>query len=146
MPGGCGCGGSSCGCSIIAGPGLIVTGTGNSSAPFQITLAPTANTVNVTVAGPLDLSSFGGYSTVLVNLSANATSVVLPTAGVAPGRIDMLVQQGAGGSRLITWPAPIVWPGGTEPVLTTTNGAIDWITLIQAGGIWAGVRTGANLT
>lgn len=146
MPGGCGCSGGSCGCSIVAGPGLVITGTGNASAPFVITLAPTADTIPVDLAGPLDLSSFGGYSTVRVMLNANATSVLLPTAGAAPGRIDMLVVQGAGGSRTISWPAAVIWPGGTDPVLTTTNGATDWITLIQAGGVWAGIRTGANLT
>jgi hypothetical protein len=146
MPGGCGCAGGSCGCAIQAGPGLVVTGTGNASAPFTITLAPTPSSIPIDVAGPLDLSAFGGYSTVLVNLNANATSVILPTAAVAPGRIDLLIRQGAGGSRLITWPAAIVWPGGTDPVLTTTNNAYDWITLIQAAGTWAGVRTGVNLT
>ena len=143
MPGGCGCAGGSCSCTMTAGPGLVITGTGNASSPFQIGIAPSPGTITVASAGPLDLSANGGYASVLAILNANATSVVLPSQG---GRLDLLVQQGTGGSRTITWPAPIIWPGGTEPVLSTSVGAVDWITLIQAGGIWAGIRTGANLS
>jgi hypothetical protein len=145
MPGGCGCGGSSCGCLIEAGSGLVVSGTGNASAPFQISLAPQSNEINHSLAGPLDLSAYGGFSTFHILLGANATSVVLPTL-TAPGRFDILIQQAAGGSKTISWGSQVEWPGGTVPTLTTTNNAIDWITLIQANGIWAGVLTGANLS
>ena len=143
MPGGCGCAGVSCSCSITAGPGLTITGTGNSSAPFQISLAPQPGALTINSPGPLDLSGNGGSAVVQVTLNANATSVVLPTGGA---HIDLLITQGTGGSRTITWPGPIIWPGGTEPVLSTAVGAIDWITLIQAGTVWAGVRTAANLS
>lgn len=142
MPGGCGCAGGSCSCSITAGPGLTITGTGNSSAPFQISVAPQPGAIIVSAAGPLDLSGNGGNAVVAVTLNANATSVVLPTTG----HLDLLITQGTGGSHTIAWPAAVIWPGGTEPVLSTPLNAVDWFTLVNAGGVWAGVRTGANLS
>lgn len=142
MPGGCGCAGGSCSCSIQAGAGLTITGTGNSTAPFIISVAPSPASIDLNNAGALDLSANSGYATLLVNLNANATSVILPTSG---GRIDMLIKQGAGGSKTIVWPSALLWPGNVDPVLSTANAATDWITLIQAGGIWAGVLTAKAL-
>lgn len=40
----------------------------------------------------------------------------------------VLIQDGTG-SRTVTWPASVDWPGGTAPTLTTTAGAVDVITL-----------------
>jgi hypothetical protein len=142
MPGRCSCAGSSCSCQITAGNGLSVTGTGNASSPYVVSLAPAQTDINHGTAGVLDLSQVGGYSSVLVTLAANATSVTLPPGG---SHLDLLVVQAAGGSKTITWPAIVKFPGGTDPVLSTADGATDWITLIQAGGVWAGVRTAAAL-
>lgn len=38
MPRGCGCAGNSCGCLIEVGPGLNVSGTGNATEPYLISL------------------------------------------------------------------------------------------------------------
>lgn len=97
----------------------------------------------INTAGALDLSGNNGTAIVAVTLNANATSVVLPTQG---GHLDVLVTQGTGGSRTITWPAAVIWPGGTDATLSTPVGSSDWITLLYANGIWAGVKTGAALT
>lgn len=143
MPGGCGCAGGSCSCAITAGPGLLITGTGNASSPFTISLAPAPGTVTINAAGPLDLSANGGNAVVMVALNANATSVVLPSTG---SHLDLLITQGGGGSKTITWPVAVIFPGGTDPVLSTAAAAVDWITLVRAGTVWAGVRTAANLS
>jgi len=142
MPGRCSCAGSSCSCQITAGNGMSVTGTGNASAPYIISLSPTQNDVNHGTEGVLDLSGVGGYSAVLINLAANATSVNLPAGG---SRLDLLIVQAGGGSKTIAWPAIVKFPGGTDPVLSTADGATDWVTLIQAGGVWAGVKTASAL-
>jgi hypothetical protein len=39
-----------------------------------------------------------------------------------------LVQDGSG-SRTVTWPAAVLWPGGTTPTLTTTLNRADMFTL-----------------
>lgn len=143
MPGRCSCAGSSCSCQIVAGNGVVVTGTGNASAPYQISIAPQQNQIDHLTDGALDLSSVSGYGSVLVNLAADATSVALPTGG---SRLDLLLLQGGTGSNLVTWPSVIKWPGGTDPTLSTAAGDLDWITLIQASGTWAGVVTGLDLS
>jgi len=143
MPGGCGCAGGSCSCTITAGPGLTITGTGNSSSPFQIGIAPAPSALVINAAGALDLSGNNGTAVIAVTLNANATSVVLPSQG---GHLDILFTQGTGGSRTVTWPAAVIWPGGTDATLSTAVGSSDWITLIYAGSVWAGVKTGAALT
>jgi len=40
----------------------------------------------------------------------------------------------------VTWPAGVKWPGGTAPVITTANNAIDEINLrtIDAGTEYRG--------
>lgn len=38
MPRGCGCAGNSCGCLIEAGPGLNISGTGNATEPYLLSL------------------------------------------------------------------------------------------------------------
>lgn len=43
-----------------------------------------------------------------------------------------LIQDGTG-SRTVTWPASVKWPGGTAPTLTTTAGAEDLVNLIFDG-------------
>lgn len=143
MPGGCGCAGGSCSCALTAGPGLVITGTGNASSPFSIALAPAPAALVINAAGPLDLSANGGISVVAVTLNANATSVVLPTNG---GILHLLFTQGTGGSRTVTWPAAVIWPGGTDATLSTPVGSSDWIQMIYANGVWAGVKVGAALT
>lgn len=143
MPGGCGCAGGSCSCSITAGPGLVITGTGNASSPFQIGIAPAPSLIIHNAAGALDLSGNNGSAVVAVTLNANATSVLLPTAG---GHLDILFTQGTGGSRTVTWPVAVIWPGGTDATLSTPVGSSDWITLIYVNSIWAAVKTGAALT
>ena len=143
MPSGCGCAGNSCGCSITAGPGLTIEGTGNASAPFIISLAPTPDDIPVAVDGDLDLTSAGGYSVVSVTLAANATDILLPTQ---QGRIDIVFTQANGGGWTVTWPAAILWQGGTAPVITATDGSVDWVALVNANGTWVGTRVAADAT
>ncbi len=142
MPGRCSCAGSSCSCSVVQGNGITVTGTGSNDNPFVISQAASQATISVDVAGALDLSAYTGIASVLVTLNANATSLVLPTQGT----IELVILQGTGGSRTITWPASIKFPGGTDPVLSTVVGRYDWVRLVYAGNVWVGQLVGTNLS
>lgn len=57
-------------------------------------------------------------------------------ANLAAGRpITVVLIQDGTGSRTVTWPASVDWPGGTAPTLTTTASAVDVITLfVRADG------------
>lgn len=49
-------------------------------------------------------------------------------------------QDGGGGAYTVTWPASVTWAGGSSPVVTTSNDAVDKFTLTtdDAGTTWYG--------
>ena len=55
------------------------------------------------------------------------------TAPSNPCSLTLILVQDATGSRTITWPASVKWPGGTAPTLTTTANAIDIVSLMYDG-------------
>ena len=88
----------------------------------------------------LDLTTGNSFVT---TLTENITTVTIsnpPATGNYGQFVIKIIQDGAGGAFTVTWPASVIWPGGTAPVITTSNGAIDEITLrtIDAGTEWRG--------
>lgn len=64
-----------------------------------------------------------------------------PPASGTLGEINIEIQQdGAGGAYTVTWPASVTWPGGTAPTITTSNDAVDVVTLTtrDGGTTWRG--------
>jgi hypothetical protein len=51
-----------------------------------------------------------------------------------------------GTPRTITWGASVVWPSGTAPTMSSTNGRADFITFItyNGGTTWYGFVGGQN--
>jgi hypothetical protein len=45
----------------------------------------------------------------------------------------ILIQSGFGTSSVIRWPASVKWPGGTEPVLSSTASSTDMLTFVNNG-------------
>lgn len=137
----CSCAGNSCSCTIQAGTGLTLTGTGNDSAPFVVSLAANYLLLTQATNGPIDLSAVASGVIVELNLSANVTGITLPTA---PGtKIEIAAKQVVA-SRTITWPT-IKWVGGAAPVLSTTINYIDWIVIRRLGTDWIGAVEGAAI-
>jgi alpha-tubulin suppressor-like RCC1 family protein len=84
-----------------------------------------------------------------LTLTANCTFTFSNpfSSGIAHSFTIILQQDGAG-SRTVTWPASVVWPGGTAPTLTSTPFAFDvynFVTL-NGGTTWAGSTAGQNFT
>ena len=96
--------------SSSAGTLVIDLTTGNS---FVTTL--TENITTVTLSNPPDTGNYGQF-------------------------VIKIIQDAAAGAFTVTWPSSVKWPGGTAPIITTSNGAIDEITLrtIDAGTEWRG--------
>jgi hypothetical protein len=92
-------------------------------------------------SGTVDLDIENGNSFSFV-LTENATITISnPAATNSFCEINVLIQQdGAGGAYTVTWPATVRWPGGTTPVMSTSNDAIDIFTLSThvAGSPWFG--------
>ena len=107
----------------------VVTSVTDSTAAYTIS-APTSS-------GTTDLT-----------LGAAATPCVLtfPTAVKGQGFV-LILRQGSGGSKTVTWPATIVkWAGGASPTLTTTAGAVDTFSFFSADGTnWFGYISGLDM-
>lgn len=62
-----------------------------------------------------------------------ASSTLTFTAPQGAGSFILRLVQDATGSRTVTWPANVKWPGKTAPTLTTTANAEDIISLYYNG-------------
>lgn len=60
------------------------------------------------------------------------------TAPGGPCSLVLKLVQDATGSRTVTWPAAVHWPGGTAPTLTTTANKVDIITFYYDGTTYFG--------
>jgi hypothetical protein len=80
-----------------------------------------------TAATTVDMSS-GNVQNITLTAS---TTLTLSNATV--GTYIMKLIQGGSGSYTVTWPAAVIWSGGTAPTLTTTVGKVDIVTLVFDG-------------
>jgi hypothetical protein len=108
--------------------------------PVFTDYAVTNNTIS-SVAGALviDMEAGNSFDTLLTE---NVTiSLTKPPATGSRGQIDLeIVQDGAGGAFTVAWPGSVTWPGGTAPVMSTGNGAVDSVTVVtrDGGATWRG--------
>ncbi len=75
----------------------------------------------------------------VIDANCTITFSGAPVAGVV-GFLSIVLIQDSTGSRLATWPASVVWIGGSAPVLLTAAGAVDLITFVtyDSGTTWIG--------
>jgi hypothetical protein len=67
-----------------------------------------------------------------ITLGHNVTfTFTNPSNGV--GSFTLILKQDSVGSRTVTWPASVKWPGGTAPVISTAPNKTDVITCIYDG-------------
>jgi len=78
----------------------------------------------------------------VVTLTENATfSLSNPSPdGKLCQIVIKIIQDASAGAYTVAWPASVDWPGGTAPVISTGNSAVDRVTLstIDAGTTWYG--------
>lgn len=113
-------------------------GTGNDA------LNPTENVNAVGTSGTTQTLPDVTSNTIhRITLSANCT-LTFPTAAAGKNFTVVLVQD-ATGSRTVTWPGTVLWPGGTTPTLTTAASKRDVFTFLCADGTnWLGFTAGKN--
>jgi hypothetical protein len=131
----CSCAGSSCNCTFQAGSGLAVTGTGNASDPFLVTLNLQSYERIHDDVGPIDIGFAHPGAVVVLALTEDVDSIALPAT---PGDYATILIRQDGTGNTVTWPAEVKWPGGTPPVLSTTPGNLDWIEIRRVGDFWIG--------
>lgn len=86
------------------------------------TTTPVALTDTSTVAWDWSTACYGKLSTTQSFTASN------PTNMVAGQTCQLTISQDATGSRIVTWSANYVWPGGTKFVLSTGASKVDTIT------------------
>jgi hypothetical protein len=80
--------------------------------------------------GVVTFSFVGGDC--FIDLTENITNITLsdlPENAWA----TLIIQQGAGGNTVTGWPAAVLWPGDTEPVVSTTDNAYDVFSFYKKG-------------
>lgn len=84
-----------------------------------------------------------------VTLTENVTDITFannnPDSDFSSSVTLRMIQDGTGG-RTVTWPAAIIWPGGSSPTVTSTANAIDLygFTTYDAGSTWYGFTLGQD--
>lgn len=98
------------------------------------------------IIGPItvDLSLGNHYAVTLIGNVTFTFTNPSPTGNAMP--IFFYLKQDATGSRLVTWPASVVWPAGIAPFLTTVANRTDEIVLItrNSGTSYSGSVRGYN--
>lgn len=98
-------------------------------------------TANTGTAYTIDLTN---GSVQILTLTGNCV-YTFPTA--TAGRSFLLIQKQDGtGSRTVTWPAAVKWPGGTTPTITSTASRSDVFAFTADGTNWIGRVIGQNYT
>jgi len=80
----------------------------------------------------------------VLTLTGNCT-FTFPTATAGRSFMLLLKQDGTG-SRTVTWPAAVKWPGGTAPTITSAANKTDKFVFTADGSSWAGSVAGQNYT
>lgn len=83
-----------------------------------------------------------------LTLTANATITFTgSTASVACG-FTLILRQDGTGSRTVTWPASVDWPGGTAPTLTAAASSVDVFAFLTVdnGTTWLGFVSGQDFS
>jgi hypothetical protein len=90
--------------------------------------APTISSGTLT----LDLNTATVFD---VALNANITTLTISNVQ-SSGRTSsfVLILTADGTARSVTWPASFLWPSGTAPTLTSTNGKKDVFTVFTVDG------------
>jgi hypothetical protein len=104
-------------------------------------------TIPTISSGNLTLNMANGNIFGPVALNANITTLTIsnPPANGTAGSLTLLLK--ANGTALsVTWPASILWSGGTAPTLTSTANKTDIFTFVTVDGgtSYIGLKAGQN--
>lgn len=133
--------------ATMTGPSGTIVGTTDTqslsnktlTAPVVTDYSESVVTANTTTAYTISLTSGTVQN---LTLTGNCT-FTFPTA--TAGKSFLLVlKQDATGSRTVTWPAAVKWPGSTAPTITSTASKADLYAFTADGTNWYGRSLGQN--
>lgn len=102
---------------------------------FSLTTAAPASASNAT---ELDVAAGNAFDLQLTETTT--ISIVNPSADGKMCTLKITLEQTGAANFVVSWPAAVLWVGGSAPTITTGSGAIDVVTLItnDAGTTWYG--------
>lgn len=74
-------------------------------------------------------------------ITLNNSPTLTFTAPNGVGNLILKLIQDTTGSRTVTWPATVDWPGGTAPTLSTAANAVDIVAFYWDGSTYFGVAS-----
>lgn len=100
---------------------------------------------NATATGAVTVNLASGNVHKLT-LTGNVTLTLSGSTASVACAVSLYLLQDGTGSRIVTWPASVKWPGGVAPTLSTGAAKIDLVTLetIDNGTTWYGSLAGAD--
>ena len=100
---------------------------------------PDTDLVTVAASGASETIDVSVARTYDVTLTSNCTITLTGAVDEEAWYLTILFRQDGTGGRIVTWPGSVTWVD-TEPVLSTTPGDVDIITLlsVDGGAQWAG--------
>ena len=138
-----------CNCRIVGTGSVTVTGSGLANDPYVITSAGpvspmwTPATTETWSTSTVDLSDLDEPTTIEVSLTANVTTLTLPTwFSTVSGDITILLTNT--GAFSVTWPG--LEAGGTPTGTTSGAGARDLFQMKWTGTQWVTRRLAANVS
>jgi hypothetical protein len=133
--------------------GQIFISGGSAASPTWTSTLTTPTLSNPTITGYTETTVTANTSTAYTINIANGTLQILTLTGnctytfptATAGKSFTLFQlQDATGSRTVTWPASVKWPGGTAPTITATASKGDKFVFTADGTYWWGSNAGQN--
>lgn len=100
---------------------------------FGVTVAST-----LTPAGTTQTIDFNNGIIQVLDLGAASGNVAVTLSNPQQGGIYKIFVIQAAVAKDITWPGTVKWPQAQSPILSTTNDAVDCITLIYVDGVYYG--------
>jgi hypothetical protein len=134
--------------ALVAGTGdVTLTGTqtltNKTIEAGTFTNGYTEETVTANTGTAYTINLANGSVQILTLTGSCTYTFPTPTAG----RSFILIQKQDGtGSRAVTWPAVVKWPGGTAPTITSAASKADKFIFTADGSNWLGSNAGQNYT
>lgn len=101
---------------------LVVSGQAASSQDTETQAASAAHTID-----------FADGNSTVWDLQAATGNVTLTLSNPVAGASYIIKIIQSSTARTVTWPAAVLWPGGTAPTITATTDAIDIVSLYYDG-------------
>lgn len=115
---------------LTAGVGITLTDAGAGSTVTVASSIPLTNEGNSGTTKTIDFQSKPNGRH-LLTLTGNVT---LTLSNPIDGGVYVFLLDTGAGSFTVTWPASVLWPSATAPVITTTASKTDLVTLIFRSG------------